>query len=420
MREESSSARPCRRGPWLAALAAALSASCGSNPSAPPTAPAPYTTRAFVHLLDQEQKVLSTFMVEPQTGDLSLVDTKGAPEVNLAADPLGRSVYLNEKDWLRSFRVDPSSGVLTLSGEAPVSYSGYGVGTFSVLKLVASAEHLYVDGTYRYSVRNTSRYLGVLPVDPSGALPGAGFVLKDKAGTYLEMLAADRTRDVVLAGHRAEGPYQSWSYQVRALVLDAAVADPGYREVATVTFGTYYEHNERPVRAAVAAGGRLVLVRSNGDLLSFVLREEAGTFEQMGLVSRAVGTYNTVRTWPGHQIAFAEPGRLAVVTPERYVHASQTYLMSVALYGVATDGQVSLESTLAKDFYSSVRSMAFHPSGRFLYVCGVPSDGSPWGSVPSTATHLLTFLIDTHGGMTLFRALPVAGCGPMVVTAPPS
>jgi hypothetical protein len=246
-------------------------------------------------------------------------------------------------------------------------------------------------------------------------------VLKDKAGTYLEMLAADRTRDVVLVGHGARGPYaSSWSYQVRALVLDAAVADLGYRQVATVTFGTFYERNERPVRAAIAAGGRLLLVQSNGDLLSFVLREEAGTLEQKGLVSRAVGTYNTVRTWPGYQVAFAEPGRLAVATPVRYVHASQTYLMSVALYGVATDGQVSPGFSLPQDYFSSVGSLAFHPSGRFLYVCGIPSEGSPWGSTPSTAAHLLTFSIGADGGMAFFASLPVPGCGPMVVTAPSS
>ncbi|HSD66096.1 MAG TPA: hypothetical protein VLF95_05315, partial [Vicinamibacteria bacterium] len=313
MRNGTCGARPCLHGAWLTVLAAGFLASCGSDPSTSPTTPTPYTTRAFVHLLDREQKVLSTFRVEPQTGALALMDTKGAPEVNLAADPLGRSVYLSEKDWLRSFRVDPSTGGLTLSGEAPVTYSGYGVGTFSVLRLAASAQHLYVDGTYHYSVRSTSRYLGVLPVDPSGALPEAGLVLKDKAGTYLETLAADRTRDIVLAGHRGEGRYPSWSYQVRALVPDAAAADLGYREIATVTLGTFYERNTRPVQAAVAAGGRLLLVQSGGDLLSFVLREEAGTFEQRGFVSRAVGTSNTVSTWPAYQVAFAEPGRLAVV-----------------------------------------------------------------------------------------------------------
>jgi len=198
------------------------------------------------------------------------------------------------------------------------------------------------------------------------------------------------------------------------------VADLGYRDVASLTLGTFYDRNEKPVRAAVAVGGRLLLVGSDGDLLSFVLHEEDGTFEKKGFVSRAVGTLNTVLTWPGYQIAFAEPGRLAVVTPARYVHASQTRLMSIALYGVAADGQLSLGSALAEDSYSSVGSMAFHPSGRFLYVCGVPSSGTPSGSVPSTAAYLATFLIGPDGSISLSGSLPVAGCGPMVVTAPAS
>jgi hypothetical protein len=415
MRDETCGAAPCILRAGLASLAVGLFCSCGSEQPASPTPTPSDTTLAFVHVLDtgepqRYQQVLSTFRVDPRTGALSLVDTKAVPNYSssnpLAADPRGRFVYVNEDDRpyigdgsFRSYRVDGSSGTLTLASEVPMK------GLHHVRTLAASAGRLYFGADFWFGTSNWYNIFGVFTVDESGVLSGARILVRqmDDHGGFKGILAMDAKRDVVLAGYAQD-------YKIRALTLDASAA--GYREIGRLDLHGSGPGPEGPIASLVATDGRVFFRDVQRRLFSYVLNEQQADFDERGRVPDA-----------GSPGSFGAPDRLAVVTPTRVVPYSyagrwySNYTTSIALYRVGLDGGLSLLSRLPESWFVSSPSLAFHPSGRFLYACGIPSDGSPWGSVPSTAAYLATFLIGYDGSMTLYGSLPVAGCGPMVVTA---
>lgn len=172
---------------------------------------------------------------------------------------------------------------------------------------------------------------------------------------------------------------------------------------------------EGAISSVVAADGRVFFTDYQGRLFTYFLNEEQATFDERCRVPDA-----------GRPGSFGAPDRLAVLTPYEWVpyeYGGRRYwneTTSVAHYRVGPDGALSLVSALPGSWFDSSPTLAFHPSGRLLYACGLPSDGSPWGSVSSKASYLLTFSVGEDGALTLFGALPVDGCGPMVVTAPGS
>jgi hypothetical protein len=213
-----------------------------------------------------------------------------------------------------------------------------------------------------------------------------------------------------MAGYR-------WDYDLHALAVDdPPAASPGYRDLARLELHEAGSGPEPPFTSCIADSGRVFFVDAGGDLLSFV-QGEAG-FEERGGAPDAGS--------PGASMALAATDRLAVVTPGPsvpYTYQGRRYgnsTSSVATYGVGPDGGLSLLSRLPESYFVSSPTLALHPSGSFLFACGIPSDGSPWGSVSSLQRYLLTFSIGSDGGMALFASLPVAGCGPMAVTALPS
>jgi len=409
-----------QRALWAVAPTAGLLLACGSGGSVSPTETTPYTTRAFVHVLDQGRGVLSTFMVDPRTGGLSLVDTKAVPNVvswssPLAADPRGRFVYVNADAGpdvgdgsFRSYRVDGSSGTLTLASEAPMT----GLHVQHVTRLAATAGRLYFGDEYAwggiYGGVHGANGLGVFSVDENGVLAEGSRLIRDwdDTGGFTGLFESYAEPDVVLVGYE-------WNYQLRALTLDATVAG-GYREIARLDCHDSGPGPVGPISSVAAADGRVFFNDDLGRLYSYALNLEGGTFDERGRVPDA-----------GRPQALGAPDRLAVLAPNRWVlydaalhHYQQT--TSIALYRVGPDGGLSPLSRLPESYFVSSPTLVFHPSGRFLYACGLPTDGSPWGSVLSKTSYVLTFSLGPDGGLTLFGSLPVAGCGPMVVTAPAS
>jgi hypothetical protein len=160
-----------------------------------------------------------------------VVDTKAVFNYSssfLAADPWGCFVYVNEDAGFyigdgsfRSYRVDATSGSLTLASEAPMK----GLGVHHVRTLAASAGRLYFGGDYWWGTSNWDNVLGVLAVSGSGVLSDGKTLISDwdDTGSFRELLAVEAEQDFVLAGYR-------WDYDLHALAVDVPPAgSPRYR-----------------------------------------------------------------------------------------------------------------------------------------------------------------------------------------------
>jgi hypothetical protein len=364
----------CLFGTWLSALVVSLLASCGSDEVASPTPAPSEETRAFVHLLDPKQGALSTFSVDPLTGELTLADTTAVPNVPdsapLASDPRGRFVYVygNPNPYgvegsLRSYRVDGLSGRLILASKAPTKgfYLSY------LATLAASAGRLYFSGDDWSGTGDWDNLLGVFAVEETGILADGRVLIRDweDSGKFNSLLGVPTAHDVVLAGYH-------WGCQLRALALDA-IASGGYREVARMDLGDSAFGPTCFDSSVVAAEGRVFLTDGQGTLFSYVLDEAEGTFDGRGQVAAA-----------GSPASFRAPDRLAVLTPVRwdeYESAGQKHLhqtTSIALYGVGAEGELSLPSRLPESYFvfqtwSPARPWPFtRPAGSSTPAAGRP------------------------------------------------
>jgi hypothetical protein len=275
-----------------------------------------------------------------------------------------------------------------------------------VMSLAAASTHLYVGGGIP-SGYEQFYCLGVLSVGDDGISAEGRLLARDyyNTGGFYSLLGVDGERDVVHAGYLENS-------ELRALTLVPGVTPPGYREVARLRLhdlGT----PSGGVGSVVAADGRVFFTDAQEWLFSYVANEGSGTFDERGRVPEG-----------GRPRAMGAGGRLAVVTPIKWVEYNpQHYYQAttgIVLYQVGPDGGLSALSRLPESYFQSSPTLVFHTSGRFLYACGVPADGSPPGSVVSRDTYVLTFAVGADGSLTLAGALAVARCGEMVVTAPGS
>jgi hypothetical protein len=423
MGERSVSRRPAPRLVVRVALAPALAllAACGSGQAVTPTPePTPVTTRAFVHVASRAAAVGSsavdthevrTLVVDPGTGLLTAVPApplRFSPldwhhAIRLAADSTGRFVFvalprLRQADatagplLVRSYRVDAGTGGLALAGEVPNPRD---------------------TSTYRLSVTATRLYLGGIQPATSDRIFTVRSAVADSGGglamTNLAIHAYDDTdRYPVLV---AADPGNELFYMVRGWSRELAVARydssrQEVRELAALRIGDPMEEPYLYVAdaACVAADGLLFV--ADGSVRSFALTESPATLVQRAAV-----------TGGGDKEVAHVRGLLATATVREWI-STTSVSTGINLYQVGAGGELSLRSSLARGTFADVAAMAFHPSGRFLYVAAVRAEKAP-------DLELLTYSVEPDGSLRLFAALQFASDGKttidqMVVTVPAS
>ena len=381
------------------ALALAL-AGCGAEPAAPPTPVPSAVARQYLHLVTRLRSPdaadsstfvnrLATYAIDPRTGAPSLAGAPVdfgqppapgyVPDVAVTADPSGRVLYVYHPiaGTLRSYLVDAASGRLTLDGEAKVG---------TVTKLAASPSRLYVASVYswhHYYLQAFRAEPGVLTETTPSAHDGSGY------GGYVGLVGADPAHDVFYFIRDA------WRYVVAA-TPDAA-APTGYRELAVLDARGGADRPSFDLEGySMAAGGFVFLEDEHKALHSYVANESNGQLEHRG-VAPAVST---------QKLVFGA-GLLAGAR-ERWVSSSLSYY-GVDLCRVSGSGELTPGRGLAIGSFEAISGMAFHPTGRFLYVSGKLADTveATWAPLAHQPT-LTTLLVEPDGGLSLYAVQPVA------------
>jgi hypothetical protein len=341
---------------WLVpvmGLAFACSQGCGSDtPGAPPgpSPPAPVATAAFVHVLappqvtaSVEQAMLSTFAVTPPTGALrssaSLV-IDGARR--LAADSSGRLVYVagirRQPGYLRSYSVEGSSGALVPRSEVSPLTSGSTPFVVNPVALAANERQVWLS--------RESQSVAIFDVEPltgvlsEGSPPSYDFLsdplwfVLPPSSPVVYVDEAYLNRGIVVLSPRDDG----------RLVAIGTASLPGNRAAfeAALTAGCFLAVWRTAAPGTVAAGG----------IASF----------QVAPVTGLLSSADAVTGFTPVHLAAGAGGRVAVTTSTEL----RTYSLSPTCQLAATDTVATSASGSVSD--GSAGSIAFHPSGRFLYV----------------------------------------------------
>ncbi len=338
--------KPRMPAPLLKAGAGILAAACGScASSSTPPEPAPTTApQAFVHLL--QANALSTFEIVEESGSLVLRGTMALPGPTgaryLAADPLGRFLYVSEPssgiDHLSSHAVDAKTGAVRRVSEVSVP------DTQSARRVTASERLVFLENTGYAPGHHTGFYWSVFSVDEaSGALKdckqmqGAGLSHSELGvepkGPFVYQLLADHTHSF------------AYKDQVESFVVDA---ESGFQRVAMQNL-PYQIWS--PTDSALVGGVFVVSYADDeipGGLLSFV-------------VDRDTGRISPPARFPEVGADKSYPTRLAAAGSSRLLAATKR---EVRLYSVDPSGTLRLDDALA---WEEATSLAAHPSGRFFY-----------------------------------------------------
>jgi 6-phosphogluconolactonase (cycloisomerase 2 family) len=367
----------------VAVAAACGLSSCGSSDLAPTGTPTPSstpavtepTTLAFVHVVGDD--AISSYTVVPATGLLAPASRQplegGRPHV--VADPKGRFLFVDFQvaaaagstdtptALLRSYAIDPTTGALTLAKQ-----------TSGVLgNAVATPRALFSS----YQDPWGDRRLAVRVVEQDGSL-------KYGYPHWEPVLSSFPAGDILFADPKAD----------RFLVSSPDV-NAGFSawDVGTITkwrgvwvgmvYAGGYRDESKTFAEALVADGIVVLVSARGEITSFEPYSGEGHVAEKASASG-----------PGSLLAYAK-GILAAGGDS----VVETYALG------PHGGLTPLTTTTLPS--STLRSLALHPSGRFLYVSG---------QALSTRA-LRTYLVEGDGSLRAFGdELPVAG--EIVVTTP--
>jgi hypothetical protein len=396
--------RKTRRRILVAFLAgtAGLAGACGSDAPSTPVEPSPPTaTRAFVHVLDLEAAdkpkpscrgyvgtpvPVSTFEVT-SSGELRSLATQSIDGARrLAADPLGRFLYVGGvKDipgYVSSYAVDAASGALSRRSQfvPSTAYLGCCPPASEPSALAATKEQLFVSRTADYGY----------PIHPGFTVvwvePGTGNLRQDQ-GPYHDFYDAPGwilphpSLPVVYADDDKHG----------VIVLSPRAQDGRLAEIErVVTPGSLPGYRGR-AEAAALTGECLVATWATrdpavlGGITSYRVDPGTGQLTEAATVSGF---------WP-MAIAGAE-GRVAVATSA-----------VVALYFVgascAIEPRDTMPITLAPEGPSGTlapSALAFHPSGRFLYLA--EHDGlQTYAILDTQRLRLLQTLTGVRGRITV-------------------
>jgi len=329
-------------------VAAALMTGCGSdNGEPPPTPPTPPTaSRAFVHVLSppatsQWWSAVDrySFEVTAPAGTLRLLASQERPLARrIAADPSGRFLFIAStggQDDLRAYAFNPASGEWTtvsnasLSNRDDVSDPAYPVALGANESRVLLSRG-YEFGSDAFAVDRDTGAFSLLPWGFESWSDYAWFVLPPAS-------------PFVYADYGGQGIVVLSSQQGQ-LTFNSAVqtaGDHGRAFDAAYTAGCLVA----TFRTGVTAAGAV-----SGGIVSYVADAATGRLAQAGTVDGLVA-------W--HVAGAAR--RVAVTT--------STQLLTFELNGSCrmTSGAVAdIRGPTQDDYYAG--SLAFHPSGDFLYV----------------------------------------------------
>jgi hypothetical protein len=374
---------------------------CGSGNSGGPTGttppPLPAATRAFVHVLlpaakVQEPASLSTFEVAVPGGQLRLLATRPITGASgAAADPAGRFLYvggatnkrveyLPAAGYVQSYQVDGPSGDLTPGNQTlGPSLGGCEPPTCRPVPLAATVQEVFVypgcaDWYEGFFVFQVDRSSGTL----TRVSPGRAFWDLDSESRWAVPLPSTPIvyadvdgREVGIFSSRGDG----------TLDLVDTVPTPG---------GTQWY-----------SGGAYEAVLTDGCLVASWRNGSTGA---SGIVSYridpATGLLAAGDSLPGFvplHLAGAAGGRVAVTTAGTLVPLVLTDTCRIQSRDAVP---IMLAST-----GSYAGSVAFHPSGRFVYV--------------DQDTGLQVYVVLDSGSLQLIDTQPGAR-GRVIVASPPS
>lgn len=375
----------CEAALLLSALACLAAAGCGGGSDDVPTAPSPPPAApAFVFVLTPPPKdqpndapVLSAFQVT-SLGELRLTDRQVIEYARvIAADPRGRFLFVGGgrrqscgspchgpstfPGFLRSYSVDPNSGVLSQRDERTMPYDeSYGSRLhYQVQYLAASEDRVYA--WLNDSWRSTSFRQFQFDA-PGGSLSAAPRLACDPDGAPSWLLASGSR---LLIGD--DGSLDCWlddGYGMRGVFgVFAPKPEDGGRlhriANATLARGGWLES-----RTGVQAGSCVAVAWSEpqgGGLTAFALDSATGIASERNTVGDAA------------------PAALAGTSD---LVAAAMAGGSIELHSLTPTCDISSGSVLAS---ATATSLAFHPSGQFLYVVqdgGIRTyalrPGGPW------------------------------------------
>jgi 6-phosphogluconolactonase (cycloisomerase 2 family) len=366
-----------------------LPSCAGTAPSSSPTpspAPTPITSRALLHALDPSAGLLSTYEVSEMTGRLALLATVAVPGAQcLSADRDGRVVYtLDESrsalgfvfNTLRRYAVDGRSGALALRGEVARAKGPYSLArgehhvfTASLSTIQSGHGAHYIGYFHAYEIRSDGQ-----PVETTGPWR------QEWPGTRLRAFANPASPIVYLLGTSS-----GWE----PLSAYRATPEGDFIEQGPPLDLSEPEFTGLPVwlhPEAAAVVGEHFIIASGRSVASFGVDATTGWLRPKALVEMDSSFGN-------------EPVLFAAGTPDGLVAlgaADGLWLFAVdASGGIAATGNAVVPV---------LGDLAFHPSGRFLYLC---SEGG-----------LVTYQVE-RGSLMFFAYDPGVPAGRIVVTPSP-
>jgi hypothetical protein len=330
-----------------------LATACGD------TGPVPVAN--LLHVLGSD--TLTTFTIDSSSGHLTVADKQSAPGARfVAVAPRGDRLFAVAPRYIRSYSVS-TDGRLTLISELPSSLADY-----SPVSLVADDTRVF--GMWARSAFSRTYYtLLSYAVGSDGSL-------SDRKVTEF---GTDFQSGAPVAIDTAHGIlYQQRGYErIGAYVIESGGQLRALGESAKP--GIWWER-----LLAMEARDNLVFVAGEG---------YAEDDSEFGLcsVARTDGApeYRTCQQGLWSQLAVSASGWLAV---GRTQGSTAPKLPSVSLYSWGKAGELTLRDTLPVSVVSNASSLAFDPSGHFLYV----SD--------SSSKRLHTLAVDPAGRLSLVES----------------
>lgn len=367
-----------------------LPAAPGSEPTpsaGPSTVPA-----AFAYVVDTEASALLAFEANDVTGGLRLVEARGILPgwhrwpPRLAADPRGRFVYAvlaNAREGsgpthtLWSFAVDGATGRLLARGDAWV--------TLPPMSIAATEDRIHVlEAAY------ATGFIGnwiVFDVDQATGALRRGKLPPHRVEP--SFVVADGDSGVV---YTVAAP--AWD-----LKDDEAMFASRWRDESTLA--DVDRINLQRLTSDVVLGGSLSYMADESGRISW------RTFEARTGQIRLLGRVDAFEGGPA-RLALGRPTtpRLSTTGPPPGTLLAVSSRRGLRLLAIGEAGEPSPRGLVDLPALESVRRLAFHPCGRYLYTSG-EGEG------------LRIFRVDPDGTL-LETARETQGGGDIVLTSPPS
>jgi DNA-binding beta-propeller fold protein YncE len=311
--------------------------------------PAPTgTARSYAYVADDSSSTATGYSIDPTTGALTELGSAGAGRSlpnNVMAHASGKFVYLSNDDGVTAFGIDPATGAATQLGTTdpagawPMQAAIDPGGDFLYM-----GKNYAVDGGPPVGLPELSTYR----IDSgTGELAPASTVM---TGKFIAAIKVSSKAHVAYVSIDARPP--DYGSSTRAYGIDPATGSL-----------TLLAETAANGRLAVHPEGKYVYLAGAGQISVHRLDSQAGTLTQVG-VALPSGAPNAVAVHPSGNFVYVANGQ--EVWTYRF-DATTGALISSAGPMPVTDGPHPGLFRIGAD------PVAFDPSGKFAYVCGVSS-----------------------------------------------